>query len=332
VKIADEEVMRAHKLHTALQTKVDDDALVLAEDIDRAVRSCMQQSSLKSEESPAQKSKRVSYEEWHRRKALEAKLRKRLAEEADIEEQERQHAAAEEQRMRQEYNQHSYHNWLEEKRREEEDQKQRKMMGKYQKEQFEKGRKEEAEVHYKEWLRDNYIKLQQTKQLEREQELRNRHRAKEEALQAAERRRHAEATFYAWVNSKRRSVYSNSQRRTPREEHKAPHLPFLLAYSPNRRRVETPSEVDITEYEESDSSPPKRKLLRTDERRHTEVSQFDEISSIRRNPMLFEQMHSIDGTESILEDEDIEEETEEDSEGEYDFEGEDYESEDYNSV
>jgi hypothetical protein len=59
---------------------------------------------------------------------------------------------------------------------------------------------------------------------------------------------------------------------------------------------------------------------------HTEA---DEIASILRNPMLFEQMHSFDDTESILEDEVIEEETEEDSEGEYDFEGD---SEDYNSV
>jgi len=330
--------LRAHKQHTALHAIVDPEAQVLADDIDRAVRSCLQQASIQSlksdpnqsAQSLGQQNRRVSFEEWKRRKQAESKLRKQLGEEVKLETQEKQLSKEEEHKAREAYSKQLYEDWLEKKRRDEADKKQREQNDRMQKNEAERIRREEANSKYREWLRDNYIKLQESKRLEYEAKLRNRQKQQEEAVHAANRRRLAEAHFMNWLSRKRNTTPS-VQKKSPREEHKSPHLPFLLAYSPNKKRNDTPSDLGYEDYEEADSISQEIRGRRSGDRKHySEDSQFDEISSIRRNPMLLEQMQSIDDTESIDEEEEDEGEDQEE-EGVYEEgdEGDDEEYEEY---
>lgn len=299
--------MRAQRQHATLQAKVDPEAQLIAEDIERAVRSCMQQASIQSfrsepnqsVQSGSQHTKRVSFEEWRRRKEAEAKLRKHLGDEVVKEVQEKNQAKAEEQQAKKTTSQQLVDEWREKKRKDDADKKLKLQNEKQQKHEAERIRREEANVKYREWLRDNYIKLQEGKRLESEAKQRNRQKQHEEAAHAEDRRRLAEATFLKWLKSKQQNP-PQPPKKSPRETHKSPHLPFLLAYSPNRKRFETPSDLDYEDYDESESVLQDIRVGRSGERGpYSEESQFNEISSIRRNPMLLEQMQSIHGTESI---------------------------------
>lgn len=335
VKVAEEELLRANKHHTPLHSKIDTEAHTVADDIDRVVRSCMQQTSiqsLKSEHnlsktSSAQQSRGVSYDEWKRRKEAEAKLKKQLGNEVVKEVQEKQREELDERRAKEAYSKQLYDEWLENKRQDEADRKHRELIEKQQKQEAELQRREEANTKYKEWLRDNYIKLTENKRLEYEAKLRTRQKQHEEAAHAANRRRLAEATFFSWLSRKNQGGPPVSKK-SLREEHKSPHLPFLLAYSPNRKRNDTPSEIDYEDYEDSISLVQDQRARRGGDRMHySRDSHLDEISSIRRNPMLLEQMQSIDDTESITEDENEEDEYDDDLEDDEDIDDEELEDE-----
>jgi hypothetical protein len=88
------------------------------------------------------------------------------------------------------------------KRKEEGSKRQKEVIEKQLKDEAEEARRRDAESKYREWLRDNYSKLQESKRLEREARQRNRQREQEEAAHAEQRRKLAENTFLAWVNNK----------------------------------------------------------------------------------------------------------------------------------
>mmetsp|Transcript_2994 Transcript_2994/g.2715 ORF Transcript_2994/g.2715 Transcript_2994/m.2715 type:complete len:238 (+) Transcript_2994:524-1237(+) len=223
-----------------------------------------------------------------------------------------------------------FRDWARAKRKEEKQKKREKKLQEKAIEEHKHKQREEASAHYREWLRENLIKLKEQKKKERKAK-----KAKEAMEREIERKKEedkirAELAYQEWLMNKLNKADSSTH-----EMYSEPKIkkPIMLAYSPNKKKIpaiqqsydgysQSISEQDVeysqyTDEEEEESSPvissqkpprhgnlqPGRNVHRVDDN-HT----FEDLSSIRRSPHVIDTyQHEPDETESEFEESSYEE-------------------------
>ena len=254
---------------------------------------------------PGTQSPQLHFDEWKRKKEAEIRLKKKLIDDAAQEEAQKRIEQAEAQERRIEESQRKAVEW-EAQKRQEAKQRELEVQAKQHKEEEHKERqKTNAEEQFKTWLRGNFMKLKETKRMEKA-ELRT------EALRAAERQRldeerkwQCEQQFQDWV--RRKTSQMNRSISSVISKADKPKKPIMLAYSPNRRLKTTSSptsqdnpskytssEADLVQEESStepvktlhsSTSSQKRQRLKRGKgkgKRAEDVQPIEELSSIQR--------------------------------------------------
>jgi hypothetical protein len=219
--------------------------------------SCSQIETLKKEPNPD----KTPFEQWMRKKEFENKVKQSLMmralkskyENDLLEEQDREEKNSENAKKIKEWETQKIYEYnkklLDEK------------TWKIEKEHMEQLKRKEAEEHYREWLKNNMIKLKQEKKVNKLKKLKDLEEKKKKEEQEAILKKKTEENFRKWIASKKKK--NNVQASHPHNFVKVK-KPVMLAYSPNRKYPKEKSyQVDsISLNDTPQSSVSERKYLR----------------------------------------------------------------------
>ncbi|CAG9326211.1 unnamed protein product [Blepharisma stoltei] len=263
------------------------------------------------------KTSEISFEDWKRRKAAEERLKKKLLVQALEIEYEEKLLEAEDKEVKKIESYKQVRNWERNKSKEEKVKKSEKNKAKADEESAKRKKIEESSKVYREWLKNNLIKLREKKIKEREEKKKIYEEKRKKEMEQMQRKMKAEEEYNAWLT--RKSLSKNStQRYESSEEFYQIKKPILMAYSPNRKS--TPGDQFIDSFSDFSDSPqysskeeeiekrgdaqvkasskpplPSQRSNKFTERqiKNENCHTFEELSSIRKSPQVNEVSHEI---------------------------------------
>lgn len=271
--------------------------------------------------------KKMSYEEWKRKKATEERLKKRLLVDALQYEYEKKIIEEEQVRQKQESSSKKIREWDIRKKLETGRKAQEEAATQAKMKEEENRRKEAAEMKFKEWLKDNVSKLKSDKRKEREEKKQQERLKKKYERELELKKRRSEIEFQLWVEKKNKEEEEREEIQQMEsidriyEPKRKKHI--ILAYSPNKhrnkllytqtvresinRKIKSITSTQTEEEKESPMSPIspmspmspsdiKPKLRQPPKLKHKKEGKrdqtFAELSSIRKSPVVHERYES----------------------------------------
>ena len=257
---------------------------------------------------PGTHSPQLKFDEWKRKKEAEMRLKTKLIEDAIQQEVQKRIAEDEVRERHTEESQQKIAEWNYQKQIEAKRKALKQEENRRAEQEHKDKQKAKAEEQFKEWLRDNFMKLKEQKRMEKAEHRSEELRAVERQRLEEERKWLCEQQFQAWVRRKA-SVMNNRSTSSMLSKPSKAKKPIMLAYSPNRRLKTsssptsmdnpskyTTSEIDVIpepssteEVKTSQSSTSSKRLKRVKKtvkkgktKRADDVQPIDELSSIQR--------------------------------------------------
>lgn len=272
------------------------------------------------------RTKKMSYEEWKRKKATEERLRKRLLVDALQYEYEKKIIEEEQERQKQEMASKRMREWNIRKKHETMRKQQEEAQIQAEKIERENQRKEQAEKQFRNWLREHVEKMRQDKIRAKEEKIQQDKIRKKQERELEIKKKRSEIEVQLWLERKYKEQEEREEmdrlQSTDRKYEPKRKKHIILAYSPNKIRNKLLStqtvqaslarqikSITSTQSEEEKATPispisptdirPKLKhppkLYKKEGRRD---QTFAELSSIRKSPVAHERYESCQIEES----------------------------------
>ncbi|CAG9328606.1 unnamed protein product [Blepharisma stoltei] len=251
--------------------------------------------------------RKLDYENWKRKKDAEGRLKKKLTSEVLGIEKEQEIIEINEKMTHEAESSKKVKEWARAKRKEERQKRREKLIQEKIVEESKNKKREEANAHYREWLRDSLMKLKEQKKRERAERKTKAALEREIERQKEENKIKAELAYQEWLINKLSKTEPNTPEIYPEPKIKKP---TMLAYSPNKQKIpviqnsydeysesitENIEYSDYSDEEEEESipivssqKPPRHNAnplqMQMNQHRVDDNHTFEDLSSIRRSP------------------------------------------------